>query len=168
MADSIEIMQCPACGKDMKKVYISHASCNIDICVNGCGGIFFDNRELKKIDENSENIDEIINELSGKTFSKVDESTTRICPCCGGQMVKNYSSILQNIQVDECNICGGKFLDNGELFKIREEYETEEQRVEDFLKKISPNSFDDLPSSHPSPVKKLFDQVIMSRVKKIF
>ena len=83
-------------------------------------------------------------------------------------MVKNYSSILQNIQVDECNICGGKFLDNGELFKIREEYETEEQRVEDFLKKISPNSFDDLPSSHPSPVKKLFDQVIMSRVKKIF
>ena len=47
MADSKEILTCPACGEKMEKIFIKRANCNIDICTNGCGGIFFDNREFK-------------------------------------------------------------------------------------------------------------------------
>ena len=39
---------------------------NIDICTNGCGGIFFDNREFKIFDEKTESIDEIKKALEEK------------------------------------------------------------------------------------------------------
>ena len=32
----------------MEKIFISDANINVDICLNGCGGILFDNRELEK------------------------------------------------------------------------------------------------------------------------
>lgn len=55
---------------------------NIDVCLDGCGGIFFDNREFRQFDEKAENIDEILKEIEGKEFEKVDESLTRTCPVC--------------------------------------------------------------------------------------
>ena len=48
-------------------------------------------------------------------------------------MVKNSSSAQRIIEVDDCYSCGGKFLDNNELIKIRAEYDTEEQRSEDVI-----------------------------------
>ena len=30
---------------------------NVDICINGCGGIFLDNREFNKIDDENEKIE---------------------------------------------------------------------------------------------------------------
>ena len=60
MADTKEIINCPACGKPMVKIPVPAENINIDICLDGCGGIFFDNREFKKFDEQAENIDEII------------------------------------------------------------------------------------------------------------
>ena len=48
-------------------------------------------------------------------------------------MVKNYSSVKREISVDECYTCGGKFLDNGELRKIRDEYRTAEERGQDVV-----------------------------------
>jgi Zn-finger nucleic acid-binding protein len=48
-------------------------------------------------------------------------------------MVKNSSSVHHTIEVDECYCCGGKFLDNNELIKIREEYDIEQERSEDVV-----------------------------------
>lgn len=61
---------------------------------------------------------------------------TRICPNCGSKMVKNHSSIHQSIEVDDCYACGGKFLDNSELQKIRAEYQNNSERDEDILKYV--------------------------------
>ena len=49
--DTIDIIKCPACGKEMEKVFIPSEGINIDICTDGCGGIFFDNREFDKFNE---------------------------------------------------------------------------------------------------------------------
>ncbi len=136
MADTKEIINCPACGKPMVKIPIPAENKNLDLCLNGCGGIFFDNREFKKFDEKAESIDEILNAIQGKTFIKVDESQTRICPVCGMKMVKNFASSLHQIQIDECYGCGGKFLDNGELQKIRAQFETEQDRAEAAIKEL--------------------------------
>ncbi len=133
MADTYETIECPACGKRMKKIFVPSAGVNIDICTEGCGGMFFDNREFEKFDEQTENIEEILKEIEGKTFEKVDESEDRFCPACGAKMVKNYSSVKREISVDECYTCGGKFLDNGELRKIRDEYRTAEERGQDVV-----------------------------------
>ena len=128
MADTKNELVCPACGRKMEKVLIEHTGFNIDICLNGCGGIFFDNREFKHFDEKAENIKQIEKLTADKEFFQADESYIRYCPACHSAMVKNFSSANKSIEVDECYICGGKFLDNQELQKIRAEYETEEAR----------------------------------------
>ena len=47
MADTLKELKCPACGKVMEKVFIPSEGINLDICTDGCGGIYFDNREFK-------------------------------------------------------------------------------------------------------------------------
>lgn len=136
MADNLNTIKCPACGSEMQKIYMHAQGINIDVCSKGCGGIYFDNREFKHFDEKGENIDKILNELEGKKFAEVDETQTRICPNCGSNMVKNYSSHKKEIQIDECYFCGGKFLDNKELVKFRAEYENEEERSADMIASV--------------------------------
>ena len=132
---SFEIL-CPACGKEMKKVYMPEQGVYLDVCSEGCGGIYFDNREFKKFDEPHEDITPIKKVLDGKEFKKVDESEKRFCPVCGMPMVKNYASARHEIQVDDCYGCGGKFLDYKEIDKIRAQYNTEEERANDVLKEF--------------------------------
>ena len=72
MADSLNTLTCPACGKAMEKVFIPSQGINIDICTNGWGGIFFDKREFDKFDEQNEDVSEILKKVSGKEFEKVD------------------------------------------------------------------------------------------------
>ena len=136
MADNLEIIECPACGKKMKKVYMPDAGINLDVCVNGCGGIYFDNREFKKFDEQHEDIQPLVNAFEGRTYAVIDSAETRICPVCSMKMVKNYASAKHEIQVDECYSCGGKFLDHSELEKIRAQYTTEEERAADVIKEL--------------------------------
>ena len=128
MADTKEIINCPACGKEMEKVFIKDANVNIDICTEGCGGMLFDNREFEKFDEKHENADEILNKVAGKEFTPVDENKYRVCPVCRAIMVKMGAS-QGNIQIDVCNVCGAKFLDHGELEKIRNASDKEYQET---------------------------------------
>ncbi len=158
MADTTKIINCPACGKEMVKIYMPEQKCNLDVCVNGCGGIYFDNREFEKFDEQHENIDEIIETLKDKNFIEVDQSKTRICPVCGGNMVKNFSSVHRKIEIDECYFCGGKFLDNDELIKIREEYPTETERSADLLKILGAQG-NSLEFNQNNPASKLFNSL---------
>lgn len=147
MTDTTKVLTCPACGEKMEKIFVERANCNIDVCTNGCGGIFFDNREFKKFDEQAESIDELKKALDGKTFKSVDETYKRVCPACGMKMVKNSTSIKGNVIVDDCYNCGGKFLDYKELDKIRAEYPTEEERskaVVDYLKANMGSEFDEM------------------------
>lgn len=135
MADNREEIYCPACGKVMEKVFMSNQGCSLDVCTEGCGGIFFDPNELQYFDEECENIDDLKEVLKNKTFEKVDESEIRVCPLCGNNMVKNYVSAKEKVQIDECYNCGAKFFDYGELDRMREEFSTEQDRRQDFLSK---------------------------------
>jgi Zn-finger nucleic acid-binding protein len=131
--DNYNNINCPACGEEMVEIYVSSANKKVDVCLHGCGGIYFDNREYSTFDEKHEDIQEILDELEGKTFTTVDETKERICPVCGAEMIKNFVSTRKEIQVDDCYSCGGKFLDNGELQKIREQYESDVERTDDVM-----------------------------------
>ena len=74
MPDNKDFLICPGCNEFMKKVYIPEAGISVDICVDGCGGIWFDNKEELKFDEQHENIDKINEELAEKSFVKVESS----------------------------------------------------------------------------------------------
>ena len=167
MADNKEIIHCPACGKEMEKVFVKSANIYVDVCSQGCGGIYFDNREYYKFDEPNEDLSEITNILENKTFFKTDTEQERFCPCCGNKMVKNFSSFSNEIALDDCYNCGGKFLDFGELEKIRNQYETEEIRRKSTQEKILESPIycdeaitDEQQSYRKSPVKKIYDSIL--------
>lgn len=118
MVDNTQNLVCPACDKRMTKFFIPSANVSVDICMDGCGGIFFDNRELNKFINDEKSINEILQIFVGRAFKFADQKEKRVCPVCGIDMVKNYSDETKTIQIDECYRCGGKFLDHGELEKI--------------------------------------------------
>ena len=119
MADDERILECPACHKRLVKVPLESVKLVVDICLDGCGGIYFNNKEMPIVMKSSEAIEEIKKACEGKEFRKVDETDDRECPFCASNMVKNYTSYSKEIQIDECYRCGGKFLDSGELEKIQ-------------------------------------------------
>lgn len=139
MKDTYETINCPACGTPMKKVFLENQEFLVDVCLDGCGGIWFDNRELQKVDEKDEDITELQKAFEGKTFKKVDSTAERNCPLCGKKMVKNSVSAKQEITIDECYFCGGKFFDHNELEHMRNQYEEDEDRISD-IKKLTSDS----------------------------
>ncbi|MBQ8887530.1 MAG: zf-TFIIB domain-containing protein [Candidatus Gastranaerophilales bacterium] len=140
MADNVDvILNCPACGKPMKKVYMDEQNLYLDVCLDGCGGIYFDNREYKKFDEGNEDISPLIEAYKNKTFNEISDSEERVCPKCNSKMVKHYSSSKYEIQIDDCYSCGGIFLDYGELKRIRSEYLEEQHRTTDVLQQLDDN-----------------------------
>lgn len=169
MADTKQTLKCPACEKQMQKIFMPKNGINIDICLDGCGGIFFDNREFQCFDDREENIDPIMNAIEGKTFVAVDTGIVRICPVCGAKMVKNYVSQKHQVMIDECYSCGGKFLDNKELQMTRNEYSSYEEKasetqafVVDTISKFRDSEVEDRQAKtnrHPI-LKEIFDYVV--------
>lgn len=119
MADTLNNITCPACGCEMTKIFLPDKGINIDICANGCGGIFFDNQEIQEFSSPDSDISEIKEVLSNKNFTPVDESKTRICPACNTPMAKTRAL---GIQIDTCYKCGAIFLDNGEFEQVKSKF----------------------------------------------
>lgn len=171
MADTFETINCPACGRKMKKIFLVDSGVNIDICDQGCGGIFLDNREFKLLDEKHETLDEYIQAVENNNFDiKVDEDAVRVCPACGANMVKNPTSVKGEVIIDDCYTCGAKFLDHGELTKIREEYATEAERAEAAVRALlySPGGAELGISSASARVNRKLDNRNHSLLGKLF
>ena len=128
MADTKEIISCPACQADMEKVFIERVNFYLDICKN-CGGIFFDNREFKYFDEKHEDVGEIAQVLKDAEIKKNDTNELRICPYCHTNMVKTGVNPI----IDECYTCGAKFLDGSELEQYRNQFENDSERTASFV-----------------------------------
>jgi len=120
---------CPACEHNMTEMNVQDIT--VDVCVGGCGGIWFDGHELKKFDEPHEEASWQLLEVDYNPDVVVDQSERRDCPHCADiVMMRHFSSIKREIEVDECPSCSGFFLDRGELNSLREQYATEEERSE--------------------------------------
>ena len=137
MADTQETLFCPACNTEMKKIYLPEQGINIDVCVDGCGGMYFDNRELQKVQDDDASVSSIIESINLKAaFANVDVDAPRVCPACGTNMVKMGGNV--GIEYDSCNVCGGKFLDNGELKKMHDLVLKGESKLDAALEAIYP------------------------------
>lgn len=121
-------MNCPTCSSLLSEVTIDNIQ--LDVCTEGCGGIWFDRFELQKMDEPHEYTDEnLIELLSTTNISKSTESQRRNCPKCSDMvMMQHFYSVKRQVEVDHCPKCAGYWLDEGELFKIRNEYPTAAER----------------------------------------
>src|SRR3954452_10091900 len=120
-------MKCPACGHELTAK--SSGEVTLDVCEGGCGGIWFDAWELKKLDEPREAVGEDILHVRRDSAVKVDLERRRECPKDPGTvMMRHFSSVKHRVTVDECPTCAGFWVDAGELAGIRGEFETEAER----------------------------------------
>jgi Zn-finger nucleic acid-binding protein len=110
-------MNCPACGN--KLATWAAGSIAVDVCDGGCGGVWFDNFELRKIDEAGA---QAIRGVPREPALSVDHVTKRKCPKCADQvMLRRYFSRLRRTLIDECPSCAGIWLDAGEFDAIQAE-----------------------------------------------
>ena len=120
-------MKCPACRREMKTTKAGEII--VDVCDGGCGGIWFDRFEIKKVDERHESAGEALLHVERAKGLQVDQSAKRQCPRCGVVMMRHFSSVKRKVTIDECPKCAGYFLDAGELAGIRDEFTTEAERA---------------------------------------
>ena len=120
-------MKCPACDNQLEQRIVGDVA--VDVCNNGCAGIWFDNFELQKFDEKHEAAGESLLQIERNPEISVDHSQKRHCPKCETQkMLKHFMSVKREVEVDECPKCGGFWLDAGELGQIRDQFETQTDR----------------------------------------
>lgn len=118
-------MECPACHHHLSKVQVSDLE--VEACKGGCGGVFFDNFELQKVDEAHEHLGVQLLEID-KDPQHPPEPGRRDCPKCSMVMMQHFHSVKRQVEVDRCPACNGVWLDLGELQGIRSAFETEEER----------------------------------------
>lgn len=120
-------MQCPACNTTLSQVTVRNIT--LDVCKGGCGGIWFDKEELERFDEEIELIAEDI--LLGEKGMQVvvDYNKARPCPKCSNSVLQRcYVDSEKKILVDTCLLCGGIWLDPGELYMLRSDNAQRDER----------------------------------------
>lgn len=130
-------MNCPACAATLETLSVEGLA--VDVCRSGCGGLWFDNFELHRVDEAHERLAEAL--LAIPAHPEVIELTNkRPCPKCPDiTMLQHKFSREKPVVVDECPNCGGLWLDGGELAEIRRPVVTPEIRrkaTEEYLKSL--------------------------------
>jgi Zn-finger nucleic acid-binding protein len=126
-------MKCPACEKEM--VEKNFGGVMVDVCENGCKGIWFDWCELSKLDETSEGAGKALNEALDVPAKEEGDRGQIKCPKCGLAMHVHKYQCSKEVDVDECYACGGFFLDAGELSLIRDSF-MDEKAQEEFAEKL--------------------------------
>jgi len=112
-------MDCPRTGKPLKAVKVGGIEVDIS---EGCGGVWFDNHELKKFTPTSSALGKVLAEHL-KSFHKllIDDDKRLNCPKdTDVVMMRRYFSAKQQIEIDECPACGGVWLDSEELDSIHD------------------------------------------------
>ncbi len=120
-------MKCPACPGQLTP--ITAGSIEVDVCKGGCGGVWFDDREIKKFDEEHEVAADRIFECEKSAQAAPVEGALRNCPKCEEEVLcSRFYDLGNRVQVDQCLKCSGIWLDVGELAAIRGQYKTEADR----------------------------------------
>ncbi|MBN2455694.1 MAG: zf-TFIIB domain-containing protein [Sedimentisphaerales bacterium] len=119
-------MNCPVCNGVMTEK--NFGGVTVNICEDGCKGIWFDWMELSKLDEENEGFGGAL--MAAMNHPRVnDENREPLgCPKCGLVMYTHKYKSSTEVNVDECCQCGGFFLDSGELRVIKESFMTEHER----------------------------------------
>ncbi len=125
-------MNCPVCNNTLTQVTIGNIE--LDVCKDGCGGIWFDRFELQKMDEPHEfTTEQLLDVLGEDSQNKPDIDTSKRlhCPKCQDViMMRHFHSVKREVEIDQCPKCNGYWLDSGELFTIRQQFTTEEEKTQ--------------------------------------
>jgi len=123
-------MQCPRCSHELQPATVGGVK--VDVCQNGCGGIWFDAFELEKMDQPDESAGWLIDNIRIDLGVAVDTEAPVHCPHCEGlELMRQRYPNNHRLILDKCRGCGGIWLDFGELFGIRSSNEPSAMLRED-------------------------------------
>jgi len=153
-------MECPVCGNQLQQMTAGDVT--VDVCKGGCGGIWFDNFEMKKFDEPHESAGEQLLEIERDESITVDHTKRLKCPKCDDVvMMRHFFSAKKNVEVDECPGCSSFWLDAGELGRLRSLFKTEEER-----NKAADEYFEEV-LGHKLAAMQAEDEAQLNKAKKI-
>jgi len=110
-------MKCPACKNPLREK--DAGGITLDVCYGGCGGIWFDARELEGVNARAATTLHTIWQVPSPN-AKLNEP--RMCPRCPEQLLDcKWFSDLKQVEIDQCPKCNGIWLDAGEFTRIYEE-----------------------------------------------
>lgn len=115
-------MKCIKCEGDLVLVRVGDVE--VDQC-DTCNGIWFDSGELAKL-VGAKNVEALrtraVAEKDAEKRRKVDDLKRASCPRCKGEgKLVQVASVTADIHIDTCAVCGGEWLDSGELWIVRNE-----------------------------------------------
>ena len=111
-------MKCPRCSHELQVVSVGGVK--VDACQDSCGGIWFDLFELEKMDQPDESAAWLLENMRIDIEQTIDLAKPVGCPRCEGvALMRQQYSKNHSIMIDKCQVCGGIWLDFGELFEIR-------------------------------------------------
>lgn len=116
-------MRCPRCHADTTPLSVSGVV--VDACADGCGGVWFDQHELRRVDERHEDASPLL-AVRRREGALIDLAKRLTCPRCEGQaMMRHFFTTRHEVEVDECPACAGFWLDADELARIRSLFATQ-------------------------------------------
>jgi len=131
-------MNCPACRSLLEERTVEDVK--LDVCSQGCGGVWFDQFEFRKFDEPHEEAGTELLDLEAARTRPTGADDRFECPCCDDVVLRrHFFSTKRQVEVDECPSCAGVWLDVGELRDIRSLFPSEEAR-----KQAASEYFDDV------------------------
>lgn len=160
-------MNCPRCKTNLKSVLVKGVE--LDMC-QSCDGVWFDKDELiKVINASTEELE--VSSISDSLYAdKLTQSPNKetglVCPECSSRMDGIIYCYDSSINIDACRICGGIWLDDGEIKEIIEyvhknqaslspekmaEIKSKLKKIEDDFKKVENEFIDSLVHSDAKP-----------------
>src|SRR5947208_16499603 len=112
-------MKCPVCSKEMAS---ENFGVNVDVCEDGCKGIWFDQGKLAMLDEKNEGLGAALEAALRNPRNNHGQRPPIECPKCSIPIHTHKYKRTKEVNVDECYNCGAFFLDSGELTDIRDNY----------------------------------------------
>jgi len=122
------VMKCVKCDGKLRRVVLEEIE--LDQC-DACSGIWFDSGELRRI-LGKKSVEQL---RSRAKASKDDDAKRATCPRCAGEgKLVQVTSLTSDIHIDTCAVCGGQWLDGGELEILRGDGPL--SAVVDFLRRL--------------------------------
>ncbi len=109
---SVSLLFCPACSLPMDALQVREVE--LDRC-GACGGLWFDGGELKVVLKRMDAPGEVLEPPAQAPEKALRKPGQR--PCCRCKELLKVTR-FDHVEVDVCGLCGGFFLDRGELGEL--------------------------------------------------
>lgn len=148
-------MVCPACKNKLEPK--TECGIEVDVCINACGGIWFDDQELNKLDKGQCDLTtETLFAGRNQNNTIIDHSKERNCPKCSSvKLNRHFFYEDKKLEIDTCPSCKGIWLDAGELSTLIKEQKSEGLR-DTVYNKFNDDSFNNASSKIKAVLDLLF------------